>query len=268
LIGTNGGGKSTILGAAALAYKNTTPRTFFPKASIGDDAMADWRFEAEILDRDRNNEAPLQRTARFAQLKWRRDDFLQRDLLYIEIQRTVPAGEVSRFKRFLRDNPKEIELINISEDTIKYASAVLDRDVSNYRIARIRANPDNMMYVCAREGAGYSQFHFGAGEASIISTIDRIENAEDNSLVLIEEVENGLHPAAVRLFTRYLMRAARRRRLQVIFTTHSQNAIDELPPEGIWACINARVFNGKLTVESLRAVTGNAPGRLEHFHLR
>jgi predicted ATP-dependent endonuclease of OLD family len=116
LIGTNGGGKSTILGAAALAYKNTTPRTFFPKASIGDDSMADWRFEAEILDRDRNNDAPLQRTARFSQLKWRRDDFPERELLYIEIQRTVPAGEVSRFKRFLRDNPEEIELIDISEE--------------------------------------------------------------------------------------------------------------------------------------------------------
>ena len=117
------------------------------------------------------------------------------------------------------------------------------------------------MYLCGHQDAGYSQFHFGAGEASIISTIDRIENAPENALILIEEIENGLHPAAIKLFTRYLMQASRRRRLQIIFTTHSQNAIDELPPEAIWACINARTFNGKLTVESLRAVTGNVPDR-------
>jgi len=115
LIGTNGGGKSTILGAAALAYKNTFPRTFFPKASVGDDAMADWRFEAELFDRDKNGDAPFPRTARFAQLKWRRDDFPEREVLYIEIQRTVPAGEVSRFKRFLRDTPK----ISISAISLK-----------------------------------------------------------------------------------------------------------------------------------------------------
>lgn len=30
LIGTNGGGKSTILGCAAMAYKSTKPATFFP----------------------------------------------------------------------------------------------------------------------------------------------------------------------------------------------------------------------------------------------
>ncbi|EDH7246810.1 hypothetical protein CBN47_17525, partial [Salmonella enterica subsp. enterica serovar Agona] len=32
LIGTNGGGKSTILGAVALAYKNVKPSKFFPKS--------------------------------------------------------------------------------------------------------------------------------------------------------------------------------------------------------------------------------------------
>ena len=31
LIGTNGGGKSTILGAAALAYKDVKPGQFFPR---------------------------------------------------------------------------------------------------------------------------------------------------------------------------------------------------------------------------------------------
>ena len=42
LIAANGGGKSSILGAAALAYKNknTRPAIFFPKSSLGDDTMA------------------------------------------------------------------------------------------------------------------------------------------------------------------------------------------------------------------------------------
>lgn len=265
LIGTNGGGKSTILGAAALAYKDTKPGTFFPKASIGDDSMAEWRMECELLDRDIQQDQIINRTARFAQLKWRRDGFPSRNIIYIEIQRTVPAGEVSRFKKFLGNNPEDIKIEPIANDTVTYASAILGRDIQQYRLARMLDNPAHSMYVCESQAAGYSQFHFGAGEASIISTIDRIENAPNNSLVLIEEMENGLHPAAVRSFSHYLMNVARRKRLQIIFTTHSQAAIDEMPPESIWACINARTFNGSLTVDSLRAVTGFIPTRLVVF---
>lgn len=120
------------------------------------------------------------------------------------------------------------------------------------------------MYIGSTVGAGvgagrYSQFHFGAGEASIIETIDRIEQAPPNALVLIEEVENGLHPVAVRLFVNYLKNVARRKRLQILFTTHSQDAVDQLPGEAIWASINKRAYNGKLSIDSLRAITGNAP---------
>jgi hypothetical protein len=42
LIGTNGGGKSTILGAAAIAHKSIRPALFFPKSFIGDETMSDW----------------------------------------------------------------------------------------------------------------------------------------------------------------------------------------------------------------------------------
>ena len=34
LIGTNGSGKFTILGAAAIAYKTVKPAQFFPKSSV------------------------------------------------------------------------------------------------------------------------------------------------------------------------------------------------------------------------------------------
>ncbi|ECE1397535.1 ATP-binding protein, partial [Salmonella enterica subsp. enterica serovar Anatum] len=118
-------------------------------------------------------------------------------------------------------------------------------------------DPTSRMFVGkALNGSGYSQFHFGAGEASIIDTIDRIENATDNSLILVEEIENGLHPVAVRLFVNYLTNVAKRKKLQIIFTTHSQDAVNELEPEAVWASINKKVWNGKLSIESLRAITG------------
>ena len=54
VIGPNGGGKSTILGAAACAYKEIKPSLFFPKSSIGDNSMSEWSMEYETLDRDVN----------------------------------------------------------------------------------------------------------------------------------------------------------------------------------------------------------------------
>ncbi|MCY1128757.1 AAA family ATPase [Frigidibacter sp. RF13] len=266
LIGTNGGGKSTILGAAALAYKDVKPGQFFPKSYIGDTSMSDWVVEYLLVDKPKSPSQNIERTARFAQAKWRRDDFPERHVEYVEIQRTVPAGELPKYRRFLGANNPSIVESNLSPETRTYAGAILDKDISHYRVVHLPDNPENKMYVGATTASmvaptsvGYSQFHFGAGEASVIATVDRIESAPDNSLILIEEVENGLHPVAVRLMVQYLMSVARRKRHQIIFTTHSQDAVDELPPEAVWASINKRVWNGQLSIESLRAITGEVP---------
>jgi hypothetical protein len=260
LVGTNGGGKSTILGACALSYKNVRPGQFFPKAFVGDESMADWSIELELVDKKIATDRMITRTAKFTQSKWRRDGFPERHVEYIEIQRTVPAGEMTRFRKFLAGNINDYQVEELNKNTILYGTAVLDKDIKHYRVVKNKENPNVKMYVgSTNDEIGYSQFHFGAGEASVIETIDRIESAPDNSLVLIEEVENGLHPVAVRLFVQYLQSAARLKRLQVILTTHSQDAVNELPAEAVWASINKRTWNGKLSIESLRAITGNVP---------
>ncbi len=257
LVGTNGGGKSTILGSAALSYISIKPSQFFPKAFVGDESMADWNIELELVDKGVARDRTITRTARFTQSKWRRNEFRDRHVEYIEIQRTVPAGETSKFRKFLAGDINEYDVTPLSAETITYATAVLDKSIANYTIVRHRNNPSVKMYVgSTTDEVGYSQFHFGAGEASVIETIDRIELSPNNALILIEEVENGLHPVAVRLFVQYLQNAARRKRLQIIFTTHSQEAVNELPAEAVWASINKRTWNGKLSIESLRAITG------------
>ncbi|HDH7804250.1 TPA: AAA family ATPase [Raoultella ornithinolytica] len=257
LIGTNGGGKSTILGAVALGYKSIKPGQFFPKAFIGDESMSEWEIDLEMTDKPLLKDKNISRTAKFKQSRWRRDNFPQRQVVYIEIQRTVPAGELSRFKQFIAGDKTDFIDKKLLNNTIKYAGAVLDKDLSHYRVICKKSDNNSKMYVgAATTGADYSQFHFGAGEASIIETIDRIENADDNALVLIEELENGLHPVAVRALVNYLLNVSKRKKLQIVFTTHSQEAVNELPAEAVWASINKRVWNGKLNIESLRAITG------------
>ena len=102
----------------------------------------------------------------------------------------------------------------------------------------------------------YSEFHFGAGESSVIRMVSEIEAAPTNALVLIEEIENGLHPIAVRRMVEYLIDVANRKSIQSAFTTHSEDALAPLPPEAIWSSIDGKTRQGRISIEALRAITG------------
>ncbi len=110
-----------------------------------------------------------------------------------------------------------------------------------------------------------SEFHFGAGESSVIRMAIKLETISQNSLVLIEEIENGLHPVATIRMVEYLIDLAQRRKIQVIFTTHSNDALKPLPDKAIWAAVNGNLYQGKLDISSLRAITGEIESKLVIF---
>lgn len=257
IIGTNGGGKSTVLGAAAIAYRSVKPGNFFPKSNIGDNSMVNWRVDYEIIDRSVNASGIFTRNARFASAKWRRDNVPDRQVIVIPIQRTVPANEQNRFKRFIgMGNETNIITTAIDASVSAHVSRILGKDASGYERIALKKEPNKSILVGVKNKNDYSQFHFGAGEASIIEMVSQIEEAGDNSLILIEEIENGLHPLATRKMVEYLFDVAKRKKAQIIFTTHSEYALDVLPPKAIWGCIDGVAYQGKLTIESLRALTG------------
>lgn len=87
----------------------------------------------------------------------------------------------------------------------------------------------------------------------------------DNALILIEEVENGLHPIATQRLVEYLISVSIRKGCQVIFTTHSNAALKPLPGEAVWSSYRGQLTQGKLDIESLRALTGEIDSRLAVF---
>jgi hypothetical protein len=93
----------------------------------------------------------------------------------------------------------------------------------------------------------------------------KLETIEENSLVLIEEIENGLHPVATIRMVEYLIELALRRKIQVIFTTHSNDALKPLPDKAIWATANGNIYQGKLDIASLRAISGQIDSQLIIF---
>src|ERR1700740_1035391 len=99
LVGPNGGGKSTVPGAAACAYKAIKPGLFFPKRPIGANTMAEWSIEYDLVDKSLNATSLVRRSSVFRQLRWVRGDLMSRPVKYFGIKRTVPAAERTQFKK-------------------------------------------------------------------------------------------------------------------------------------------------------------------------
>jgi hypothetical protein len=264
LIGPNGSGKSSVLGAAGCAYKAIKPSIFFPKSAIGDESMSGWKIEYELTDKDVNTRQTIKRSSNFRQAKWVRGDVLERNVLFFGIERTVPAGEKTRFKKLMRSTYLHTgKLDDIASNAARQIEHILGKSVDGFKVTDIGHN-DN--FFIGQSGKNqYSEFHFGAGESSIIRMISEIETAPTNSLILIEEIENGLHPVATKRMVEYLIDAAERLSIQAIFTTHSDYALSPLPNEAIWACLDGRLRQGMLNVEALRAVAGRVDKKLAIF---
>lgn len=90
----------------------------------------------------------------------------------------------------------------------------------------------------------------------------KIENISAQGLILIEEIENGLHPLATLRLVEYLIDVADRKSIQIVFTTHSEYAIAPLPAEAVWAALDGTAIQGKLDIHSLRSLTGEINSKL------
>lgn len=264
LVGPNGGGKSTVLGAAACAYKDIKPGMFFPKSSIGDNSMAEWAIEYELIDKGINQTSFVRRSSSFRQLKWVRNEVVSRPIKYFGISRTVPAGERPQFKKLMR--PSYIHnspLEQLPAQAAREIEHILGKSVQSFQRTSVGAS--DVFHVGRNRDNEYSEFHFGAGESSIIRIVTDIELLPENSMILVEEIENGLHPMATKRLVEYLISAAQRRNIQVIFTTHSDDALEVLPSDGVWACLDGQTQQGKLSIRTLRAISGKVDTALAIF---
>ncbi len=262
LVGPNGGGKTTVLGAAGIIYRTVAPSRFFAKSGAYDASMTNWRIEYELVDRSLNPRLPVQRTASFLKLKWNRTAVERRQVLIFGVTRTVPASERRELAKAVGSSFVANSTVTLSKAVVDAVQAVLGKPMEGYN----RLNVDELgrvhLFAAVTSKGSYSEFHFGAGEASIIRMISEIEEASDNCLILIEEIENGLHPVATRRMVEYLIDVARRKSAQVIFTSHSNDALAPLPGKAIWAGFDGEVMQGELDVRALRTITGQVDAAL------
>jgi hypothetical protein len=97
----------------------------------------------------------------------------------------------------------EYPILDVDPLAAKEIEEVLGKSVSSFRQTKVWHN--RSIFCRKNKGNEYSEFHFDAGESSIIRIISEIETLPNSSLVLIEEIENGLHPVFNRSSRRTVM---------------------------------------------------------------
>ena len=238
IAGGNASGKSTVLFAAACAYRvpgagvrDFTPSTLFPDHRPKRGGRADGRGEA-VIEFDYSTSDG--RTA----MRWRRARGWSRSFLgrrgATQPERPVflrtidhlgaPAGARRgaggpRLGAAARETP-------LTSWQIEFAQRMLP-----FRYAEVVDLSDDgrrLLFAVQEGGAAYSELHMAAGERAVLRLAQEIAHA-DGALVLIDDVEAGLHPWVQQLLMLQLQQLALSHDLQIVVTTHSPIVLESVP---------------------------------------
>jgi predicted ATPase len=243
MAGANGVGKTTILQTIACLFHNDD-KTYRPyRLSNAKHQPPYYRFsDFFVFTRDEENFKKgikikyffdgkvynIKRDNRWSKYERRPKRYVD----YIGVSRVLPSYEFSTFKNTFKGNYKISNKKKLDDDTKSKISNILNNplndieEISSKKISNFKLNN-----VKTQDGLKYSNFNMGAGEEVAISLISRISSLKENSLILIEEIELGLHPLAQKRLINELMKIAYKKKLQIIFTTHSPFIFDNLPLE-------------------------------------
>ncbi len=82
----------------------------------------------------------------------------------------------------------------------------------------------------------YSRFAISGGNLRVIYLILSLYNTESRSCFVAEEIENGMHPGRVKKLVQVLVAIAKKRELQLVFSTHNYMLTREVIPRNIIFC--------------------------------
>lgn len=226
LVGSNGSGKTTILNLAALAFNGTGEpyqgykfNDFFSlayKESPFTGISVVWNFAGP-------NVKPLEIERKSTQ-KWMHYERRPiRAVQFVGVSRIAAPTESPGHKRAF--GTQNVEILPLNAKYTGYLSQVFSREYSAAE-TRHKGRYDLPQFSVAET---YSGFNMGTGEGAAIAIIKALQDIPRGGLVLVEEIELGLHPSAVKSLAKVLIDVAKSKNLQIICTSHSEWFIDSLP---------------------------------------
>ena len=252
LAGSNGSGKSTVLLAAACAYappgtsgegvgKGFSPYKFFldyQSKSGGQEGEKDpftVQFNYSTPDGQRFLFWQcLKNSMGIPYHRYSGGNQLERSVYLI-----TPGTLSNPFDTYNVHNMSyevtELQETSLTSSQIEFAQGLLP-----FRYSRVIdwihpnlkfGNEGGMLLAKQENGVVYSEPHMATGERAILRMSQDIADAK-GALILIDEVEAGLHPSIQKSLMLKLQQLALRNDLQIIVTTHSPVVLDSVPEIG------------------------------------
>ena len=237
IAGGNASGKSTVLFATACAYKTPgeknqrlVPSALFPNHLP---KLGEWRDERPTVTIDFDYSTPEGRLP----MRWRRAKGWNRSFFgrpnakqperYVYLRTLSNLSNPSEVRSVLSMSrlKTEAEAIPLNASQINFAEQMLPFRYTT--VVNLSSGSKNMLFA-KHDGAGYSELHMSAGERAILHLSKAIAQLK-NALILIDEVEAGLHPWVQQVLMLQLQQLALRNDLQIIVTTHSPVVLDTVP---------------------------------------
>lgn len=204
---------------------------------------------------------PVKKDGMIAQM---RNDPVKKNVIYLDFRAEVSAfdkifhfakGEISEKKELLRKRSKYLNRLfngeamrfpglpdekvgivkEIGDEILQKISLVLGKEYISIKVAEhsLFKNPGTSIYVKTKHSSRYSEANAGSGEIAVIQLIKNIEEAQDYSLILLDEPEVSIHPGAQEKLKEYLLEVTKRKKLQVVISSHSPILIKDMPAEAI-----------------------------------
>lgn len=166
---------------------------------------------------------------------------MHKPTVFLGIERIVPHSERSQSKSYSKAF-SDIKTFGWEPKVKELVGSILGKKYDEFKLLRYSKYSLPVVKV---GGMVYSGFNMGAGENALFEIFSSIYESGGKSLIVIDEIELGLHSEAQRKFMQALKETCQATHTQIICTTHSRDIFDCLPED-------ARFFieqiNGKTKV--------------------
>lgn len=247
IVGENGAGKSTILALATCAFHNDT--TFCPQSKVRVNAKKPHFYYTygdfftfskdeprisgvEIQSNYRSKDGTIKQDIRKKKLSGKWNDFNRRPkrvVSYLGISRIVPPSESNPHRNYCRYFTKANFNNEQMQQLRESMSHVIGRSYSEIELMKYNSYH---LFKAKRNSVTYTGFNMGAGENAVLGLILEIMSAGAGALIVVDEIELGLHTQAQIRLIEELKKLCKRYKCQIICSTHSKDVLQKLPPCG------------------------------------
>lgn len=238
ITGTNKIGKTSIMAMLACSHVEFQMRNLgtgqferctwsrLIKFTQHDKQLDDWRYSIKhrIGNRVETQDGwRLSNKKKWSGLAKKTGQIVDRKVVYIDVDRITPAHACSNM--LFLNTQRATSTEPLTERVGKYFEYIFE---SSFNLAQISQYQNRASY---KLNDTFTNFNSASGEDVLLAILIDAVQADQKSLILIDELELGLHPKIQRRLVDVLMDIAEKDKKQFIVTTHSPTLLSSFDRE-------------------------------------